>query len=152
MWLWSLAYLKFVGQANRLEIHTVFSFLKSILPYFWLTCINCTYWGLAWYFYGGLGFETRALHLLALPLVIFCFTYFLHRVSHFCPGLASDSDPPTYWLLHGWDYRDVPSPLKFHLRRNVQTLPGTKESTLSEEWRDTLHQGKEPQIPTLALW
>jgi hypothetical protein len=34
MWLWSLAYLKFVGQANRLEIHTVFSFLKSILPYF----------------------------------------------------------------------------------------------------------------------
>jgi hypothetical protein len=48
-----------------------------------------------------LGFELMASYLLGRcsitwfkPPFLFCFSYFLDRLSHFCWGLASDHNPP----------------------------------------------------------
>jgi hypothetical protein len=43
----------------------------------------------------------------ASPPALFCFSYFLGRVLHFCPGLASDQYPPTY-ASHVAGIIDVP--------------------------------------------
>jgi hypothetical protein len=40
-------------------------------------------------------------HLSHLPTKPFCFTYFLDRVTSFCPELASNSDPPPHVLVAG---------------------------------------------------
>jgi hypothetical protein len=41
----------------------------------------------------------------AMTPALFCFSYFSSKFFHLCLGLPSDHDPPTYALLHSWDYR-----------------------------------------------
>jgi hypothetical protein len=52
----------------------------------------------------------------AMPPVIFSFSYFSGWVSHFCPVLASDCDPPAYTLPLSWNLRNVPSCQSYSLK------------------------------------
>jgi hypothetical protein len=84
------------------------SFLPSFLPFF---------------FFPVLGFESRASRLLgqnsttwATSPGLFSFRHLQGMVSHFCPGMASDCDSPTYLSHRSWNYRHVLSCLAYYLR------------------------------------
>jgi hypothetical protein len=67
------------------------------VPLFYTHAILC------FSFFGSIGVWTQGPSLTrrysitwAMPLSLFCFTYFSERVSHFCLGLALSYNPPAY--------------------------------------------------------
>jgi hypothetical protein len=58
-------------------------------------------------------------HLVSTSRPFFAFNYSSGRFWMFCPGLASDCDPPTYIFLGSWDHRDMPPCLVYLLGRGV---------------------------------
>jgi hypothetical protein len=84
-----------------------------------------------------LGFELRAWCLLGrhsaawvtLP-ALFCFSYFLGRVSPFCQGPASDCSSSTYDLAHSWDDRHASPCLVDWLRWGLPNILPKLDSNL----------------------
>jgi hypothetical protein len=75
-------------------------------------------------FVQSLEFARQVLYHLTHILCPLCFSYFLGRVSHFCPRPVSDHDSPTYDLLCSC-YRFTPPQLTYSSRRNrTNFLPG----------------------------
>jgi hypothetical protein len=64
----------------------------------------------------GLMVARKEFYHLSHVVALFCFSYFSGRVLHFCLGLASDCDPPTYGLPCSWNHKPAPPHPAYWLR------------------------------------
>jgi hypothetical protein len=95
---------------DRLRVVLKFKLVFLMLDYFLCHHHCCQqYWGLNLHFLG------RCSISWATFPALFCFNYFLGRISHFCLGTSSYLDPPTYGLPHSWDHRCVPPHVAFDI-------------------------------------